>query len=406
MDADAATDTPRLDAIRRRALAAAEVAARFADDVDRNARFPSEAMEVLKQQRLLSVLVPASLDGYEASISEVATVCRILGRTCASTAMVYAMHQLVVASLVAHASQSKWHLALLRRVAEEQLLFASATTEGGVGGDIRRSICGLEYQDGRFILAKNAPVISYGEYADAILVTARRTSTSAPSDQVAVVVTRDSYSLEPLSNWDTLGMRGTCSRGFQLHASGAEEQILPGRYGELLAKSGMPLAHVLWGSVWFGIATDALERARSFVKSEAKKKPNETSPGAVLLARAIGDLGLINSELETALKRYALASERGSHASGGFAILMNGLKVNISQTATSVVGAALEICGLAGYRNDSVYSINRHLRDILSAPLMIHNDRILLSTASALLMHPIGDDLFGEWASWSESGAT
>jgi acyl-CoA dehydrogenase len=53
--------------------------------------------------------------------------------------------------------------------------------------------------------------------------------------------------------------------------------------------------------------------------------------------------------------------------------------------------SALRTCGLSGYRNDSEFSIGRHLRDVLSAPLMISNDRILsnLSTASLMMALPV-----------------
>ena len=47
------------------------------------------------------------------------------------------------------------------------------------------------------------------------------------SDQVLVAFLKDDYTLEPLVGWDALGMRGTCSDGFKLVASGASEQILP-----------------------------------------------------------------------------------------------------------------------------------------------------------------------------------
>ena len=43
------------------------------------------------------------------------------------------------------------------------------------------------------------------------------------------------------------------------------------------------------------------------------------------------------------------------------------------------------ICGMAGYKNDSPFSIGRHIRDLMSAPLMISNDRIELNTANLLL---------------------
>ena len=39
--------------------------------------------------------------------------------------------------------------------------------------------------------------------------------------------------------------------------------------------------------------------------------------------------------------------------------------------------SAMRACGLSGYRNDGEFSVGRHLRDVLSAPIMINNDRIL-----------------------------
>ena len=54
---------------------------------------------------------------------------------------------------------------------------------------------------------------------------------------------------------------------------------------------------------------------------------------------------------------------------------------------------ALRACGLSGYRNDSEYSIGRHLRDVLSAPVMINNDRILANLAMPVLMSPMAASL-------------
>ncbi len=64
---------------------------------------------------------------------------------------------------------------------------------------------------------------------------------------------------------------------------------------------------------------------------------------------------------------------------------MNMLKVNASELAVSTVMSAMQACGLAGYRNDGEFSIGRHLRDILSSPIMISNDRILANVAAAAL---------------------
>ena len=46
----------------------------------------------------------------------------------------------------------------------------------------------------------------------------------------------------------------------------------------------------------------------------------------------------------------------------GFSIRVNNLKLSSSQLIVDIVSRALLICGIAGYRNDSKYSLARHLR--------------------------------------------
>jgi acyl-CoA dehydrogenase len=64
-------------------------------------------------------------------------------------------------------------------------------------------------------------------------------------------------------------------------------------------------------------------------------------------------------------------------------------KVEASEQAVSIVMQALRACGLSGYRCDGEFSVERHLRDVLSSPLMINNDRILANSMSASLMTPV-----------------
>ncbi len=76
-----------------------------------------------------------------------------------------------------------------------------------------------------------------------------------------------------------------------------------------------------------------------------------------------------------------------------FAVAMNAVKVEASRRAVSLVQEALTIVGIQGYKNANPFSIGRQLRDILSAPLMIANDRILSNTATMLLMSRLDTDL-------------
>jgi acyl-CoA dehydrogenase len=57
--------------------------------------------------------------------------------------------------------------------------------------------------------------------------------------------------------------------------------------------------------------------------------------------------------------------------------------------------SALRACGLSGYRNDGEFSVGRYLRDVLSSPIMINNDRILANAAAASLMGAVPGSLSG-----------
>jgi len=300
----------------------------------------------------------------------------------------YAMHQIKLSSLVSHGQSSPWHRDFMTRIAAEQLLLASATTEAGIGGDLRNSICAVQINGATFDLEKEASVISYGAQADAILATARRNAEAPSSDQVMVVVLKDQYHLEKTSTWDTLGMRGTCSDGFRLKTSAPVEQILPKPFAEIAAQSMLATSHLLWSSVWFGIATDAAARAQSFVRAEARNRPGALPPCALRLAETISKLQEVKSSLVAGLGRFAAAKRSEEELmSLGFAVAMNNLKVSVSQTVVQIINHALLICGIHGYKNNTPYSLGRHLRDAHSAALMISNDRILGNTSNLLLAH-------------------
>jgi len=301
--------------------------------------------------------------------------------------MIYAMHQASVACLVRHGRGSAWHQALLRRLAIEQLLLASSTTEGDRGGDVRNSKSAIERRDSRITLERLATVISYGEAADGIITTARRSAEAASADQVLVVFLKADYTLQQEIGWDALGMRGTCSAGFKLIASGAVEQIVPARYDEIHARTMMPVAHLLWSAAWAGIAAAATDRARAFVRMATRRGEGALPPGAAHLTRASASLQRLRSLVASAARRFELAADDPvALESVDFQTGMNLCKVNASELALSTVMSAMQACGLAGYRNDGDFSIGRHLRDILSSPIMISNDRILANLAMASLL--------------------
>jgi acyl-CoA dehydrogenase len=363
------------------------IAAARAAVVDRDSLFPAEAIAALRAERLLGIAVPRDLGGEGASTADVVDICYKLGRACASTAMIYAMHQTKVACIVRHSGGSAWHQALLRRLCGEQLLLASSTTEGQAGGDVRNSAAPIERDGGRITLRRRATVISYGEAADGVVTTARRAADAASTDQVLAVFLKDDYTLERINGWDAFGMRGTCSEGFKLTASGSAEQILPVGYATIHVQTMMPFAHLAWSAAWAGIAAAAVDRARAFVRKAAQRADGVLPPGAAHLTRANASLRTLRSLIGAAIERFEAASiDPPALEALDFQTGMNLHKVNASELAVATVMSAMQACGLAGYRNDGEFSVGRHLRDILSSPIMISNDRILANVATASLL--------------------
>ncbi|MGO4564447.1 acyl-CoA dehydrogenase family protein [Rhizobium sp. 2YAF20] len=384
------------DSFAARATRVAAIAAKYADAVDADARFPRETVEALRTEQLLSIQIPVALGGEGASITEIAELCSILGQSCAASAMVFAMHHIKLSSLVEHGKGSEWHQDFMRRIAKNQLLLASATTEGGIGGNLRNSICAVRVEGDRCFLEKDATVISYGAHADAILITSRSHPDAASSDQVLTVFLKDQYSLERTIEWDTLGMRGTCSDGFLFKGEASAVQTLPKPFAEIAAQSMLATSHLLWSGVWYGIAADAVARAQAFVRAAARKSPGVPPPGALRLAEVSSLLQMVKSNVVAGLKVYEEAKADADRLSSmAFAVAMNNVKIASSEMILPIINHAMLICGIMGYKNGTPFSLGRHLRDAHSAQLMISNDRILGNTSTMLLVHKQDTSLLG-----------
>jgi acyl-CoA dehydrogenase len=117
-------------------------------------------------------------------------------------------------------------------------------------------------------------------------------------------------------------------------------------------------------------------------------------PGAAHLTRANASLRTLRSLIAGALTRFESAADDAAVLeSVDFQTGINLLKVNASELAVATVMSAMQACGLSGYRNDSEFSLGRHLRDILSSPIMISNDRILANIGTATLLGGVPSSL-------------
>jgi acyl-CoA dehydrogenase len=375
---------------RRKLQEIAGIARANADLADREAQFPEDVFKALRHERLLAVALPRECGGGGCTLSEIAGMCDELGRACASSALIFAMHQVQALCLARH-SRSAPHIAsVVNEMAEAQWLIASATSEMGVNGDIRSSIAPVEIDDeGRFHLEKQCAAISYGAHADAILVTARRSSTAAPNDQVVAILKASDCTLQQTGVWDTLGFRATCSPPFTLRASAPTSQILADEFRVVASRTMVPASHILWSAAWLGLATDAVHIATRFTQETAKQHPVVSPYGSARLASAVADLQSLRALVSDAAHEYDTLNENAEEdylRSLSYSVRLNNVKMVASTLVASICCECLRVCGLSGYSSSSSYSVSRHVRDALGAALMISNDRLIATNRELLLV--------------------
>ncbi len=101
------------------------------------------------------------------------------------------------------------------------------------------------------------------------------------------------FSLERCGEWDSMGMRGTCSPPYIVSVEANSWQIFKSSFAEIAARTMVPDTHYIWSNVWLGIASDATARARVVVQDGARKTPSTLPSSARDLA-----------ELEIRLERF------------------------------------------------------------------------------------------------------
>lgn len=349
------SSVPLREARRAKIETVAEIAAEWADEVDRSSRTPREVLAALREAELLGLTVGA--DGGRFPLSMIADECFRLAQSCSSSAMIYAMHHIQAACIVRHGYPRQARA--FARLEPGSILIASCTSTRRGTSDR------FVVADGRFRVEKSVVAFSYAGNADAVLALA-----PCPVDarsRVLAAVFREDVSFTSDGTWSALGMRGTASVGGRFVGCGSVGQILNDDYESIDRETTLPVAHILLSSVWAGIAAEAVHRARSSCTG------SERAAASRSLFRATTLIRRMRSSIENALNCFDAREASGGSDGAEFESVMNLLKIEVSKMGCDAVFEALSAGGMACYRDDTPWSVGRLLRDIVSAPIMINN---------------------------------
>ena len=341
--------------LAQRIARVAAIAAADADNVDREARFPQAAITAAKGNKLLGILVPREFGGEEASIFDVTDMCYALGRACSSAAMIYAMHQVKVACVVRHGRGNAWQEAFIRRIASEQMLLASSTTEGQGGGNVRSSEAAIERNGDAISLERDATVISYGAEADGLVTAARRAGDAAASDQVLLALRQGRLRADAHHE---LGHAGH-ARHLQRRLHAARRAALPTRSCRSPTSASMPRpwcrTRICAGRRRGPASPSAAVERRASVHAQGRprrQRPDcRRAPRISPRRRPSQQAAGADHDHGRDVRRHANSTTRALGALD-FQSAINLLKVDASELAGEIVMSALRATGLSGYRND------------------------------------------------------
>jgi alkylation response protein AidB-like acyl-CoA dehydrogenase len=199
-------------AVLRAREIASRVLAPSAGQNDKAGRFSTEAVESLGESGLLGLLLPVNVGGAGLGPRTFAAVTATLAEADASVAMVYLMHVLGTATiLAARPSAARALTPTLQEIGAGRHLSTLAFSEAGSRSHFWAPISRAHRNgDGVRVSAKKSWVTSAG-HAQSYVVSALAPEGSGPTDSTLYLLGADTLGLSVAGPWDGLGLRANAS---------------------------------------------------------------------------------------------------------------------------------------------------------------------------------------------------
>jgi acyl-CoA dehydrogenase len=212
-----------------------------------------------------------------------------------------------------------------------------------------------------------------------------------------VLVTREDAGMTVTGNWNAMGARGTRSVPVTFDLLVDNNRVFKKPFRQIAVQTLIPAAHLGWSAVWYGAARGAFRRfVRQLRQPENKFRAQLQSD---LFLSRLADLRVSLDLMDSMITRAAARIDSLRHSNADVAsyenitlhISLNNVKIAASRLAFEVVDRLIELCGLAqGYMKNTALDLERVFRDLRSATLMYHNDRLLGANGKLILVENSG----------------
>jgi len=370
-------DLARQLAVERFALRAA--------GLDRDAEFPREDYQDLRDAGLLGLCVPEEFGGLGADFETYCLVAGQLAQGNASTALTFNMHCLTMLMMGPlmdglELPQEVWgrHKELSAKryteVVEQGVFYGqphSEPLESGsadqldIGG--RRFGTTAKHVNGGYTVNGNKFFVSSSGAADYFATPALLVADGSWEDRTLYLsVPREAPGVEFSGDWDPLGMRSTVSRNMILKdvwAPDDAEILPPGVFGQLFQRQ--PHIFISFSAVFLGLMQAAYDYTLAYLTGKAPGSPGtrgKSRVGGAALAEMLFTLEATRTLFYRAISEQRLdppieivQRARAAH-------------VQVQRAVVQLTGEAVRICG--GRAMLKRHPLERYYRDARAAAVM------------------------------------
>jgi alkylation response protein AidB-like acyl-CoA dehydrogenase len=337
--------------------------------VDRDAKFPREALEAMGQAGLLGLVSAEDVGGGGGGISEAADVIREIARHCGSTAMVVTMHYAGALVLEAYGSTDR-----RQRVARGEAITSLAFSEAGSRSHFWAPVSTATPDNGRIRLdAKKSWVTSAGE-ADIYMWSSRPVEAEGMSTIWAVPASADGLSSPSL--FDGLGLRGNASspvtaEGVEIDAA---DMLGPDGGGfDVMMSVVLPAFSVFSGACCVGLMEATTSIAAAHVSGATFEHLDASTLADLPTIRAYLARMRVKTDQVATLLADTIAALGEARDDAMLRVLE--CKAAAGETSTEVTDLAMRICGGAAFRKD--VGVERRFRDARAATVMAPTTDVL-----------------------------
>jgi len=339
-----------------------DIAAARAREVDGDGRFPTEAVQALRESGLLGLTLPVEVGGLGAGPRELVTVVSSLAAACGSTAMIYLMH--VAAAMPIAAAPPAGLPKLLNQVADGSVLASLAFSESGSRSHFWAPVSqATRNGDQVHIQAKKSWVTSAG-HAE-VYVASTRSADTEGVDMFALPA--DTPGLDVAGPWRGMGLRGNASAPMTLDAHVPADHRLgdAGSGFATMMQTVLPWFNLGNASVSVGLSRAAVDAAVAHT-SAARLEHLDQSLSALPTIRA--QLAKMSIELASTSAYLDQAAGRVVEPQDDTMLHVLGVKAAANDAALRITDAAMRVCGGAAFSDH--LQLDRYFRDARAGHVM------------------------------------